>query len=134
MYISVHSVRIVTIHMLILCRIRPTLQVDRTLDHFKDNDIDALLEEESTGRHAYPLRVRAAESRSFATVDDNQQGRNSNKPKLLTIYELPDDNDVTNRRNRRRNRSRSRNRGRGERQESGRGERGNRRTGPFKVN
>ncbi|XP_011147017.2 uncharacterized protein LOC105187738 [Harpegnathos saltator] len=81
-------------------------KLDSTLahvsDNFKDNDIDALLEEES-GKHAYPLRVRATESRSFTTADDDRQ---SNKPKLLTIYELPDDND--NRRNRRRNRSRNR--------------------------
>ncbi|XP_032662757.1 uncharacterized protein LOC116840307 isoform X2 [Odontomachus brunneus] len=83
-------------------------KLDRTLAHvsnsFKDNDIDALLEE-SAGEHAYPLRVRATESRSFATVGDNEP-TNRNRPKLLTIYELPDDNE--NRRNRRRNRLRNR--------------------------
>ncbi|XP_014482068.1 PREDICTED: uncharacterized protein LOC106748244 [Dinoponera quadriceps] len=85
-------------------------KLDRTLahepDNFKDNDIDALLEE-SAEKHAYPLRIRATESRSFATVNDDEPG---NKPKLLTIYQLPDDNE--NRRNRGRSRGRNRNRSR----------------------
>ncbi|KAL0126161.1 hypothetical protein PUN28_004939 [Cardiocondyla obscurior] len=78
-------------------------KTDHTLasesDNFKD-DINALLEE-SKREHDYPLHVRAAESRSFASV--NEQG-NPDKPKLLTIYTLPDDND----RPRRRYRGRSR--------------------------
>lgn len=85
-------------------------KIDHTLAHdnfspddFKDDSIDILLEE-SKREHAYPLHVRAAESRSFATANDNQSG-DSNKPKLLTIYTLPDDNES---RPRRRYRGRSR--------------------------
>ncbi|XP_018303269.1 uncharacterized protein [Mycetomoellerius zeteki] len=84
-------------------------KIDHTLahdnfspDNFKDDDIDIL--EESEREHAYPLHVRAAESRSFATANDNQP-EDSNKPKLLTIYTLPDDNEG---RPRRRYRGRSR--------------------------
>ncbi|KYM97282.1 PREDICTED: uncharacterized protein LOC108778587 [Cyphomyrmex costatus] len=82
-------------------------KIDHTLahesDNFKDDDIDTLLEE-SKREHAYPLHVRAAESRSFATANDNQPG-DPNKPKLLSIYTLPDDNES---RPRRRYRGRSR--------------------------
>ncbi|XP_012060767.1 PREDICTED: uncharacterized protein LOC105624006 [Atta cephalotes] len=85
-------------------------KIDHTLahdnfspDNFKDDSIDILLEE-SKREHDYPLHVRAAESRSFATANDNQSG-DSNKPKLLTIYTLPDDNES---RPRRRYRGRSR--------------------------
>lgn len=93
--------------------VQQSLQPDYTLAHasdsFKDNDIDALLEE-SKSKHAYPLRVRAAESRSFATVNDggNERNKNPNRPKLLNIYELPDDNENRPRR-RHRNRARTRN-------------------------
>lgn len=45
----------------------------------------------------YPLRVRKAKSLSFATANDDEPG-NPNKPKLLTIYELPDDNESRPRR------------------------------------
>ncbi|XP_011707355.1 PREDICTED: uncharacterized protein LOC105462450 [Wasmannia auropunctata] len=80
-------------------------KIDHTLahesDNFKDDDIDTFLEE-SKGEHAYPLHVRAAESRSFAAANDPG---NPNKPKLLTIYTLPDDNES---RPRRRYRGRSR--------------------------
>ncbi|XP_011882228.1 PREDICTED: uncharacterized protein LOC105569961 [Vollenhovia emeryi] len=81
-------------------------KIDHTLahesDNFKDGDIDTFLEE-SKNEHAYPLHVRAAESRSFA----NEPG-DSNKPKLLTIYTLPDDNENSPRR-RYRGRSRLKN-------------------------
>lgn len=80
-------------------------KIDHTFAHesdgFKDEDINAFLEE-SQRKHAYPLRVRAAESRSFATANDDES---ENKPKLLTIYELPNDNES---RPRRRNRGRNR--------------------------
>lgn len=66
-------------------------KIDHTLAHesdgFKDEDINEFLEE-SQRNHANPLRTRAAESRSFATVNDDEPG---NKPKLLTIYTLPND-------------------------------------------
>nr|XP_012231333.1 PREDICTED: uncharacterized protein LOC105677345 [Linepithema humile] len=78
-------------------------KIDHTLahesDNFKDDDINVFLEE-SSKKHAYPLHVREAEP-SFATVSS----ADSNKPKLLNIYELPDDNDT---RPRRRFRGRSR--------------------------
>lgn len=82
-------------------------KIDRTLAHetdsFKDDDINVFLEE-SQSKHAYPLHVREAESRSFATVNSNDP----NKPKLLTIYELPDDNETRPRRRyRERNRMKS---------------------------
>jgi len=84
-------------------------KIDHTLahesDNFKDDDINTFLEEPKR-EHAYPLHVREAESRSFAVANDNQPG-NSNKPKLLTIYTLPDDNES---RPRRRYRGRSRKR------------------------
>ncbi|XP_011639841.1 LOW QUALITY PROTEIN: uncharacterized protein LOC105428930 [Pogonomyrmex barbatus] len=85
-------------------------KIDHTLihgsDNFKDDDIDTFLEE-SKEEHAYPLHVRAAESRSFATVNDDSG--NPNKPKLLNIYQLPDDDDDHNdNRRRRRYRGRSR--------------------------
>ncbi|KYN19609.1 PREDICTED: uncharacterized protein LOC108761378 [Trachymyrmex cornetzi] len=85
--------------------IKSLQKIDHTLahDNFKDDGIDILLEE-SKKEHDYPLHVRAAESRSFATANDNQSG-DSNKPKLLTIYTLPDDNES---RPRRRYRGRSR--------------------------
>lgn len=80
--------------------------IDHTLVHepnsFKDDDIDTF-EEESKREHVYPLHVRAAESRSFAAAND--EPGNPNKPKLLTIYTLPDDNEN---RPRRRYRGRSR--------------------------
>lgn len=69
-------------------------KIDHTLAHesdgFKDEDINAFLEEpeESQRNHAYPLRTRATQSRSFATANDDEPG---NKPKLLTIYTLPND-------------------------------------------
>ncbi|XP_072767502.1 uncharacterized protein [Anoplolepis gracilipes] len=82
-------------------------KIDHTFAHesdsFKDEDINVFLEEPER-KHGYPLRVRAAESRSFATANDDEPG-NPNKPKLLTIYSLPDDND-----SRRRRRYRGRNR------------------------
>ncbi|XP_024880203.1 uncharacterized protein LOC112460020 [Temnothorax curvispinosus] len=69
-------------------------KIDHTLahesDNFKDDDINTFMEE-SNREHVYPLHVREAESRSFAAVNDNEPG-NPNKPKLLTIYTLPDDN------------------------------------------
>lgn len=80
-------------------------KIDHTLahesDNFKDDDINTFLEEPKR-EHDYSLHVRAAESRSFASVNDPG---NSNKPKLLTIYTLPDDNEN---RPRRRYRGRSR--------------------------
>lgn len=79
-------------------------KIDHTFAHesdsFKDEDISAFLEE-SEKTHTYPLHVREAESRSFATANDES---NPNKPKLLTIYELPDDNDRPRRRYRGRTR------------------------------
>ncbi|XP_020299980.1 uncharacterized protein LOC109863813 [Pseudomyrmex gracilis] len=82
-------------------------KIDRTLahetDNFKDDDLNVFLEE-SKSKHAYPLHVREAESRSFANVDSDD----SNKPKLLTIYTLPDDKESRpRRRNRERNRMKS---------------------------
>lgn len=78
-------------------------KIDHTLvhesDNFKDDDINVFLEE-SSKKHAYPLHVREAEP-SFATVSS----ADPNKPKLLNIYELPDDNET---RPRRRFRGRSR--------------------------
>lgn len=83
-------------------------KIDHTLahesDNFKDDDINTFLEE-SQREHANPLQVRAAESRSFAAANDPG---NSNKPKLLTIYTLPDDNENSPRR-RYRGRSRMKN-------------------------
>jgi len=80
-------------------------KIDHTLahesDNFNDDNLDTFLEE-SKNEHAYPLHVREAESRSFAAA--NNGPGNSNKPKLLSIYTLPDDND----RPRRRYRGRSR--------------------------
>ncbi|EZA61286.1 hypothetical protein DMN91_012924 [Ooceraea biroi] len=72
---------------------------------FKDDDIDAFLEESK--KHTYPLHVRQTESRSFASVNDESGSGNPNKPKLLTIYELPDDNEGRRRRNRERARMRN---------------------------
>lgn len=73
-------------------------KIDHTFAHesdsFKDEDINEFLEESE--KHIYPLHVREAESRSFATAND--ESRNPNKPKLLTIYELPDDNESRPRR------------------------------------
>ncbi|XP_029161931.1 uncharacterized protein LOC114933481 [Nylanderia fulva] len=56
-------------------------------DGFKDEDINAFLED-SEKSHPNPLRTRAAESRSFATANNDEPG---NKPKLLSIYTLPND-------------------------------------------
>lgn len=97
------------------CALLQSLQLDHTLlsNNFKDNDIDALLEEESKREHIYPLRVRATESRSFATVDNDRSGNNNpNKPKLLTIYQLPNDDENPRRRRRYRGRNKNRNRNR----------------------
>lgn len=81
-------------------------KIDHTLAHesdsFKDDNINVFLEE-SNKKHAYPLHVREAEP-SFATASS----ADPNKPKLLTIYELPDDNDTRPRR-RFRGRSRTKN-------------------------
>ncbi|XP_012522235.2 uncharacterized protein LOC105828454 isoform X2 [Monomorium pharaonis] len=78
-------------------------KIDHTLVHEsdKDDDINTFLDEPKR-EHDYPLHVRAAESRSFASANDP---RNPSKPKLLNIYTLPDDNDN---RPRRRYRGRSR--------------------------
>ncbi|XP_011255056.2 uncharacterized protein LOC105250586 [Camponotus floridanus] len=74
-------------------------KIDHTFAHesdsFKDEDLNEFLEE-SDKKHPYPLHVREAESRSFATAND--ESGNPNKPKLLTIYELHDDNESRPRR------------------------------------
>lgn len=74
-------------------------KIDHTFAHesdsFKDEDINDFLKESET--NPYPLRVRKAKSLSFATANDDEPG-NPNKPKLLTIYELPDDNESRPRR------------------------------------
>ncbi|XP_050455644.1 uncharacterized protein LOC126853694 [Cataglyphis hispanica] len=73
-------------------------KIDHTFAHEsdKDEDINDFLKESET-KHAYPMRVRKAKSLSFATANDDEPG-NPNKPKLLTIYELPDDNESRSRR------------------------------------
>ncbi|KAM0727041.1 hypothetical protein ACS0PU_007202 [Formica fusca] len=75
-------------------------KIDHTFAHesdsLKDEDINKFLEDSET-KHAYPLHVREAKSLSFAAANDDEP-ENPNKPKLLTIYELPDDNESRPRR------------------------------------
>jgi len=97
---------------LIWYRLWQTLQNLETLPDpnsyktYKDDDIDAFRGEPKR-KHIYP-RVRETESRRrYPVIDDQLANRNPNKPKLVNIYELPEDEGRPRRRFRERPRMRN---------------------------